>query len=197
MLSILFAESGDNLTHLIRFYSPTATRLLDVTFGNGTLSKRSPILVVGIDKDSTTKATIIGDSTSLPLQDESFEAAVYDPPYLYGTKATHMGPIGQKTWSNERSTWKKPDELVTLSVGIALELMRVLVSGSSIFVKIMDSRYKGKLIRNHDLVTEAFESVGFTLIDQLVYIRTVTGSFVNNKSAQSAHGYFLVFRKTT
>ena len=196
MLSVLFAESGDNLAHLVRFYAPHADRLLDVTFGGGTLSRRVSIPVVGVDKDPTTKATIIADSAvALPFEADSFRAAVYDPPYLYGTKAMHMGPVGQKTWEEQRSTWKAPEDLATTSDGIAQQLYRVLAPDGVVIVKIMDSRFKGRLIRNHDIVARAFERHGWRLHDVLVYVRTVTGSFVNAVSAQSTHGYFLILKK--
>lgn len=61
--------------------------------------------------------------------------------------------------------------------------------------KVMDSRFRRKLVRNHDVVTGAFEAAGWRLHDQLIYIRTVTGSFTNPVTAQCGHGYFLVFRK--
>lgn len=196
MLSVLFAESGDNLAHLLRFYAPEADRLLDVTFGGGTLSRRVAVPVVGVDKDPASKASIIADSAvALPFSDGEFRAAVYDPPYLYGSKAMHMGPIGAKTWETQRSTWKTPEDLIRTSEGIARQLYRVIAEDGVAFTKIMDSRFKGRLIRNHDIVVDAFEKSGWRLHDVVVYVRTVTGSFVNNVSAQSTHGYFLIFKK--
>src|SRR3990167_8274776 len=195
MLTVIYAESADNLAHLIRFYAPTADRLLDITYGGGTLSSRSPIPVTGIDIDRGSKAHIIADITlPLPVEKGSFEIAVYDPPYLYGSKAMHMGPVGMKTWQPERSTWKTPVDLIHLTNGAASNLYPVMKPNGCTVVKIMDSRFKGRLILNHRLVTDAFEANNWRLVDQIVYIRTVTGSFVNKKSAQCAHGYFLIFR---
>jgi hypothetical protein len=195
MLSVLFAESGDNLSRLLEFYAPSATRVLDVTFGSGTLTKRARIPVVGVDQDLTTTPSVYGDSRRLPFVDEAFGVAVYDPPYLYGSPAMHMGPIGGKTWNNTRSTWKSPNQLVQTSADIARELTRVLTPDGIVICKIMDSRFRGSLVRNHDIVATAFEDNGFALRDQIVYIRTVTGSYVNNRSAQSTHGYFLVLER--
>ena len=195
MLSVLFGESGDNLAHLVRFYAPTATRLLDVTYGAGTLPRRSPIPVVGVDKDPTSRAPVLADAGRLPFAPGSFAVACYDPPYLYGSKAMHGGPVGQKTWQPQRSTWKTPNDLIAMSAAVASELACILRPAGVVIVKIMDSRFKGRLIRNHDIVSAAFESNEFVLLDQLVYLRTSIGSFVNLRSAQSAHGYFLIFRK--
>lgn len=196
MLSVLFAESADNMERLVGFYAPAAKRILDVTHGSGTLTKRlSSVRVFGVDRDLETRPTVWADSRWLPFGSGVFDAAIYDPPYLYGSFAAHMGPIGEKTWSNIRSTWKTPMDLVTTSEAVALELSRVLTDDGIAFCKIMDSRFKGRLVRNHDIVTTAFEARGFVLRDQLVYIRTVTGSYVNARSAQSTHGYFLVLAR--
>jgi hypothetical protein len=195
MLSVLFAESGDNLSRLLEFYVPTAERVLDVTYGAGTLTKRARTRIIGLDRELSLTPSVFGDACALPFLSGSFEAAVYDPPYLYGSPAMHMGPIGKKTWSNARSTWKMPHDLSRTSNGVARELARVLTVDGVVITKIMDSRYKGRLIRNHDIVAAAFEQHGFVVRDQLVYIRTVTGSYTNTKSAQSTHGYFLVTQK--
>lgn len=196
MLSVLFAESADNLAHLVRFYAPKAMRLLDVTYGSGTLVKRCPIPVISVDRDLTATPTVYADSGALPFRDACFDVAVFDPPYLYGTATTHQGIVGQKTWSNVRSTWLRPQEFTSCCERISAELKRVLTPHAIVICKIMDCRYKGRIVRNHDIMAEAFEREGFTLRDQNVYIRTVTGSFVNPKSAQSSHGYFLILEKT-
>lgn len=88
MLSVLFAESADNFSRLLEFYAPAATRVLDVTFGGGTLTKRARVRVYGIDKDPETTPAVRADARSLPFLSGSFPVAVYDPPYLYGSVAT-------------------------------------------------------------------------------------------------------------
>ena len=72
---------GRQLSRLLEFYAPSATRVLDVTFGSGTLTKRARIPVVGVDQDLTTTPSVYGDSRRLPFVDEAFGVAVYDPPY--------------------------------------------------------------------------------------------------------------------
>lgn len=73
---------------------------------------------------------------------------------------------------------------------VAAELARVLTLTGIAICKVMDSRFRGRLIRNHDIIADAFERHGFRMRDQIVYIRTVTGTYVNTKTAQSTHGYF-------
>lgn len=195
MLSVLFAETGDCLAHLLRFYAPNAPALLDITYGAGALSRRVSIPVVGVDKDPLSKASIVCDLCSLPFEDAAFHVACFDPPYLYGYRALHMGLIEKTSWETQRSTWKHPDEFRDLSSKAAQELYRVIVADGVVIVKVMPSRFKGRMIRNEALAISAFEDKKWRLHDQIVYIRTLTGSFVNNVSAQNAHGFYLVFKK--
>jgi hypothetical protein len=195
MLSVLYMESADALAHLVRFYCPKAPRLLDVTHGTGTMTKKCPVPVLGVDLDPTSKAKVLANSTALPFAPGSFEAALFDPPYLYGSQAMHMGPIGKKTWQSQRTTWKRPEELEQFAAGVAAQLADVLTPHPIVLVKIMNSRYKTTLVRNDDLVTRCFTDEGFRLHDQLIYVRTVTGSFPNPSSSQMAHGFYLVFKR--
>lgn len=198
MLTVLFAESADNLAHLVRFYAPTAQTLLDVTFGAGTLTKKSPVPVIGVDKDPTSSAKYTADATTdltTLFPEPCFDVAVFDPPYLYGSKAMHMGPVGDKTWSGERTTWKDPLELRETARGVAQQLHQVLLPSGLVIVKIADARFKKRLVRNAQVVADAFETYGFYLHDQIIYVRTMINSYGNAVSANGAHGYFLIFKK--
>lgn len=196
MLSVLYLESADALPHLVRFYCPKAPRLLDVTYGTGTMCKKLHIPVVGVDVDPASKAHVIADSTNLPFPDGSFEAAIFDPAYLYGSRAMHMGPVGMKTWDTQRTTWKKPEDLENFAMGVAGELKRIITMGGTVFSKIMDSRLHGRMVRNRDILIRAFEDNGFHLFDEVVYLRTVTGSFTNPRTAQKAHGFYQIYHRS-
>jgi SAM-dependent methyltransferase len=195
MLNVVYAESADNLLHLLRFYAPDCSLVLDVTSGGGTLSRRLDGRVVRCDIDATAQADVRADAGALPFAGALFDALVFDPPYLYGSDAMHQGPVGLKTWATQRSTWREPAQLIDLSRRVAAEAFRVLRPYGVAVVKVMDSRLNGRIVRNHDLAREAFEDAGFLLGDDVIYIRTVTGSFTNPKSAQNAHGHFLVMRR--
>jgi len=57
----------------------------------------------------------------------------------------------------------------------------------------MDTRIKGELILNHKIIID--ELTNFKIKDVLIYVRLGVGVFKNNKSAQTAHGFFLIFKK--
>lgn len=196
MLTVLFGQSADNLKQIADFYKLSG-RVLDVTHGAGTLVKQlAPnVKLIASDIDPTSKARIIADAKALPFAGGVFSAAIMDPPYLIGSKQMSMGPVGAKTWSEQRSTWRTPSDLQNFLAGSATELRRVVQDNGIVVVKIMNCRYKGRLVRNDDAVIRAFEANGFALMDTIVYIRTFISSFAHAKSATSAHGYYLIFRK--
>ena len=195
MLSVFFAEQDSAMRQIFDFYTPECTSVLDVSFGGGKLSRRLPN-VVGVDQDSNTKADIIANSTVLPLKDATFQVGIFDPPYLYGRRRVELKRKKETSWDSDvRTKQQTPEEFVQRVIGTARELFRVLCSEGIAYVKVCDSRFNGHLIPNHILCINAFIDAGFILHDIVVYIRTFTGMFSSAKSAQNAHGYFIIFRK--
>lgn len=193
MLSVLLQEMPDAMKAIAEHYfadGPT----LDVSFGNGKLTSLLPN-VVGLDLDPGSPARIHADSSEhIPLADSYAANAIFDPPYLYGreSKSLHARPHGD--WKAQHSRNDSPAAFIARAEGTARELFRVVRDFGVVVVKVADSRLDGRLIRNGRLVEEAFEAVGFDLIDVLVYVRLGTGVF-KTTATQSAHGYFVVFRR--
>lgn len=192
LLSVLLGELPDLMKQVADFYFPDKARVLDVSYGNGSLSQRLSD-VTGVDIDPGTRAEIIADSTNLPLEDGAFDAAIFDPPYLYGRQSEKL--LERRGWVRGRSQQEAPSEFTARAWGTASELARVLVPGSIAVTKVADARYNGRLVLNHSLIIEAFDAADFKLRDLLVYVRGGTGVFKNTRSAQSAHGYFVVVEK--
>lgn len=203
MLSVLYLESPDCLKHLVEFYSPRATRCLDVTAGTRRLTSRLSIPVVSCDIEYQAKPDITCDARELPFRDNSFDLAIFDPPYLYGQSGladldrsefnVARFKLKAKRWAGQQTTQMKPIDFEMLCVAVSKELARVLVAGGITIVKIADSRLSGKLISNHMILTNQFASF-HQLHDCVVYVRTSVNVFSNTRSATNAHGYYLIFR---
>ena len=60
-------------------------------------------------------------------------------------------------------------------------------------VKIMDTRLNKKLVPNHYYCLKHLNNL--RLYDILIYVRLMVGVFANPNVAQTAHGFYLVFRR--
>jgi len=196
MWTTLTGPQEDTMKQVADFYLPVDGRVLDVSYGAGRLTSRLAN-VTGVDIDPQSGADVVADSADLPFKARSYESAVFDPPCLYGRRANntlHGRP--NSAWSNsEKSKNKDPGEFAQRAFDTAEELYRVLVPGGRAVVKVMDARYKRRLVANHCITIEAFESAGFVTFDILIYLKASPGLFKQERSAQPTHGYYLVFEK--
>jgi SAM-dependent methyltransferase len=196
MWTTLTGPQEDTMKQVADFYLPAHGRVLDVSYGAGRLTSRLEN-VTGVDIDRRAGADVVADSADLPFDAGSYQSAVFDPPYLYGRRAhntLHGRP--NNAWSNaEKSKNKDAGEFAQRAFDTAEELYRVLVPGGRVVAKVMAARYKGRLVANHCITIEAFESAGFDTFDILVYLKGGPGLFKQERSAQPTHGYYLVFEK--
>lgn len=203
MLSVLFGEQPDVLKQILSFYLPKGAKILDVTYGHGKLYASSghvsfnDYIIVGNDVDPESPAKYhysFPEIQKIAEIEGLFDAAIYDPPYKYDTPSYVFNTPREADldWKPRKTKWT-----VNLQLEMARELNKslpmVLKEEGLLICKIMDTRLKGKLIPNHMLLARCFSL--FELIDILVYIRTLIGLFKNNRHSQTAHGYYLIFRR--
>jgi len=191
MLSVLLMEADDALPHLVRFYSKPRASILDITYGKGTLVRKWDGPVTGIDlkpQPVVGHRVIEGDFSSTEI-DGSFDVGLYDPPYLYGRTSEVLYQRSDPDWKSQHTNAFTPADFFELSRVAAVKLWRHCPVA---LIKVMNSRIKGELVDNREMVREAFTSVNWKLRDELIYVRLGVGVFRNNRTAQVAHGYWLV-----
>lgn len=192
MWSFLTGSQDECMRRVADFYLAPGDRILDVSYGAGSLTA-GLANVVGLDSDPESKADVIADSTDLPFPDASFDAAVFDPPYLYGRAKNNLHGRPNAAWASpKRSCNADPGEFTERAFHTAVELGRVVVPEGRVITKVMDARWRGTMVVNHMICIEAFETAGFETFDIICYLKP-SGLFKQTRSAQPSHGYFLVF----
>jgi len=196
-------EQPDVLKQILNFYLPAGSKILDVTYGHGKLYQASGYVnfdeytIVGNDIDPESPAQY-----HLPFQclEEIsrewglFDAVIYDPPYKYD-QPSYIFEISREQdsdWKPIKTKWTVDHQIESARI-LNEVLPRILTDDGYLICKIMDTRSKGKLIPNHIILVQEFTN--FELVDIIVYVRTLMGLFRNNRHSQTAHGYYLVFRK--
>jgi len=199
VLSVLFGEQFNNLRQILEFKLSPNAKILDVTYGHGKLwqsvNKTTHVFnVVKNDIDPETPAEYhysFDDLEMIPQRD--FDAALYDPPYMYGKSSYIFYNRKDEDWTQNKTKWTIKDQ-IRCAIVLNNVLPIMLKPNGLLVVKIMDTRFKGKLIPNHKLLMDALTS--FELVDVVIYVRLGVGVFKNRKSSQTAHGFYLIFQSS-
>lgn len=131
-----------------------------------------------------------------------FDAGVFDPPYIIKANKrkvfnyespTSMQKQGKNSWgTNPQFTENKTSQVFIERVqGLNRAALQCIKPGGFLFVKVMDVRDKGWLVPNHLYVCQNLS--GFKYYATFIYY--AGGAKTWKGHAESAHGYWLVFRR--
>jgi hypothetical protein len=209
----MFGEQPDVFKQILEFYLKDIShpKVLDLTHGFGKLWRNvdlSHYYLIANDVDKTIPyEDEIGRRRHFhfPLETISkefpedtgilgFDAAFYDPPYKYNSSSMSLSKSQalDKDWKPSATLWTIYDQQ-RIARALNKEIPVILNPQGIFIVKIMNTRLNKQLILSDKIIIDALTN--FDLFDQVVYIRTLTGLFVNTRVAQSAHGFYLIFKK--
>jgi len=198
MLSVLFGEQFDNFRHILEFYLEDDAKILDVTYGSGKLwqsvNSTSPpsynLIKNDIDLEQEVDYHLQFDELE-QISEKQLDAIIYDPPYKYDSKSFTLLKRPDYDWKTNKTLWTLESQKGSART-LNDVMPKLLKDNGLVIVKIMDVRYKGKLIQNHQIIIDAFSN--FELLSEIIYVRLGVRVFKNRVSPQTAHGYYLVFR---
>jgi len=199
VLSVLFGEQFDNFRHILEFYLEDEAKILDVTYGSGGLWQSVNHTSVpnynltknDIDLERETDYHLSFDDLE-KIEEKPFDAIIYDPPYKYDSKSFALQNRPNYDWKSNMTLWTLKSQIGCAET-LNEVIPKILKKDGLVIVKIMDVRFKGKLIQNHQIIIDAFSNL--ELISEIIYVRLGVGIFKNKVSPQTAHGYYLIFQK--
>lgn len=206
MRNFLTQDHATNLRDLLLNYKLDyeGSKVIDFTFGKGGLWKtdyKYKLTITKCDakpiKENCLQKNLLSDDYSeLGLH----QAGVLDLPYKYGKetevfnheKPESMQKQGKNSWG------KNPQFATNLKLQDFLDRVRALnkIAGTCLeknallFVKIMDIRYKTKLVINHKIMID--ELANFECIANFVYL--AAGAHTWKHEAENMYGFWQVFR---
>ena len=145
--------------------------VVDPTYGEGgfwRLWRPAMLLASDLDPDLSPSGRSV-DMSDLPYKSGSVDAVVVDGPYKLNGTSQGNGPSA----SDKRYGVHIPatrDERHEAIFGGIMEAERVLVSGGKLFVKGQNQINSGEYVQQLRLFTAVAESVGFTLLDELLLV---------------------------
>lgn len=218
---ILSSHIGSNdiiFPDILKLYVQEGAKIADVTYGKGVFWKKvdkTKYTLHFSDIDPKVKDQAKGvvpniDSRDLPFENESFDALVFDPPYMEGFYRRHEDHLAgggshnsfRDAYSNglpiEQHDLKYHDLVVDMYMRSAKEAKRVLKDNGVYIVKCQDEVSANKQKLSHVEIIYGLEGLGFYCKDIFVTTRTnrpVVSKIITQNHARKNHSYFLIFIK--
>lgn len=139
-------SSSETVSRLLAVCFPDAATICDATWGRGRFWVGSDLSVTGVDISPHGRPDVIGDFRHLPFRDETFDVAIFDPPYLTETGRDSLVAARFGSYPT----------IPALHVAVrrgALEAWRV--SRLGVIVKVMDYCHASRLVRMTRWVEDA------------------------------------------
>jgi hypothetical protein len=208
--------------YILKLYVPEGSRIADVTYGKGVFWKnvdksKYNLFASDLKNGKLPKKCKAGvDSRRLPYKDCTFEAIVFDPPYMHTGGTVHIGHQNfEEYYSNNaeqdpaivREIWEETngrppkyhEAIVDLYCRSAKEAWRVLRENGVYIVKCGDEVCTNTQRLTHVEIINELQGYGFIVEDLFVVVRRNKPGVSRLKDrqhhARKNHSYFLVFRK--
>jgi len=221
-----YQENNDAVfPHILRLYVPEGARIADVTYGQGVFWRRVDTSKYEFHPSDLKRAGVAEgcrggvDSRRLPYEDSSFDAVVFDPPYMHTPGGTaHNGHQNFENYyaNNEeqdpqvtRDIWEETDgnppkyheAVLDLYFRSAREAWRVLRNDGIYIVKCQDEVCTNRQRLTHIEITVELQRYGFVVEDLVVVMRNgkpgVSRILSRQYHARKNHSYFMVYRKAS
>lgn len=140
-----------------------------------------------------------GDSRNLPLDDESINCIMFDPPFLATTGKSLKSDNGSNKINKRFGVYPSEVELHQFYIDSLREAYRILKDDGILIFKCQDKVSSGKQYMSHVFVMNEAVNVGFYPKDLFILLaknRLVADwQLKNQKNARKFHSYFWVFQK--
>lgn len=204
MRTILTQDHATNLRDLILNYGLDSedARIIDFSYGRGSYwrtdyqyrCKVTKTDAVPNSEDVIKKNLFDDDYSDLG----EFAAGIFDPPYLYGHPAFDYGlnkdkGVKAESWAVEPRFTQNKNEQDFINRVIALNRVakQCIRKEGLLFVKVMDTRHKTKLVLNHCHIINNLPD--FECWAMNVYV--AGGAKTWKSHSETSHGYWMVFKR--
>lgn len=144
------------------------------------------------DINPQTECCQFGDATNLPLENESLNSIILDPPFLFGIHGKTKDYYSSKT----HTIFKNFDELEICYKGIIKEAFRVLKNKGILIFKCQDYTDSGTTMTHNHVFTWATCN-GFYAKDIAILVKPnkIYNSRTTQRHLRKIHTYFWIFEK--
>ena len=208
IFSAYVGNNSDIFPKVLQLHVTKGAKIADVTYGKGVFWKNIDMSQYDFSPSDIADGI---DCRNLPYKDNSFDAIVFDPPYMEGFyRKGNTTKAGDGTHNTFREHYSNGDEIPQPNGGKwheavfeiynegGKEAHRVLKDGGIFIVKCQDEVSANKQNLTHVEIINAYATTGFFCKDLFIVIRPNKPGMsrvINQVHARKNHSYFLVFVK--
>lgn len=208
VFSAYVGNNADIFPNVLKLHVKNGAKIADVTYGKGVFWKK-----VKTDEYQLFPSDIAEgiDCRNLPYADSSFDAVVFDPPYMEGFyREGNTVKAGAGTHNSFRNHYSNGDEapanrgakwhaaVLEMYDEGGREVHRILKDSGVFIVKCQDEVSANRQNLTHVEIINSFAEIGFFCKDLFIVVRPNKPGMsrvITQVHARKNHSYFLVFVK--
>lgn len=194
-------DQSEIIKWILKLHTKSQIIDCDPTYSKGNFYKNTGIEPpkYKFDINPQTEDTIQADARSLPLDSESIDVLMFDPPFL-ATTGKSITADEDNNYINKRfGVFPSEPELHKFYIDAMKEFYRVLKKDGILIFKCQDKISSSKQYLSHIFIVNEAIKLGYYPKDLFVLLaknRIVADwQLKNQKNARKFHSYFLVFQK--
>jgi tRNA G10 N-methylase Trm11 len=174
---------------------------VDPTYSKGNFYKGSiPDPKYKFDILPQVNGVIMSSADNLPLESESINTIMFDPPFLATTGKSLKMENGSNKINKRFGVYPNEKELHRFYLSSLIEFHRILKPGGILIFKCQDKVSGGKQYFSHNFIMSEASKLGYYCKDMFILLakqRIVADwQLKNQKNARKFHSYYLVLEKT-
>lgn len=201
LISSISYDQIEIIENILKLHTKDNTIDCDPTYSKGNFYKNGKIKEpkYKFDINPQTEDTIKADARSLPLDDNSVNCIMFDPPFL-ATTGKSITANDNNNFINKRfGVFPNEKELHQFYIDSMKEFYRILKDDGTLIFKCQDKISSSKQYLSHVFIINEAIKIGYYPKDMFILLaktRIVADWQVKNqKNARKFHSYFLVFQK--
>lgn len=194
-------DQSEIIKWILKLHTKSQIIDCDPTYSKGNFYKNTGIEPpkYKFDINPQTEDTVQADARNLPLDNESVDVLMFDPPFL-ATTGKSITADEDNNYINKRfGVFPSEPELHKFYIDAMKEFYRVLKKDGILIFKCQDKISSSKQYLSHIFIVNEAIKLGYYPKDLFVLLaknRIVADwQLKNQKNARKFHSYFLVFQK--
>jgi tRNA G10 N-methylase Trm11 len=195
-------DQSEIIQGILKLHVPAQKIDMDATYSIGNFYKNTGIQEPEYKYDINPQLPGVeyGDCRCLPLDDNSLNCIMFDPPFLATTGPSMANPQNNNIINNRFGVYPSEIKLHQFYIDSMKEFYRLLKKDGILIFKCQDKISSSKQYMSHVFIINEAVSIGYYPKDLFILLAknrlTAEWQAENQKNARKYHSYFLVFQKS-